>query len=184
MRFMRARCLGLAACLAASGCSSTDRQETLPPRPEYACVLPEGLHVRPREFKVGAFTDEERDVLVALWEQIVVTRQLYEENRVGTVKEVVLTLATSSEHHLTPDSTLVARVGTDSLVVLTTPRDVWKDVWVELRLWGWAGPDTAVVESWVMRGIKIPSGISLEGIVVRDPAGWRACRDQRQSFVN
>lgn len=184
MQFVRAIWFGIVACLAALSCSSADRQETLPARPEYACVLPEGLAVSARQFKADTFTDEDQDVLVALWEQIVVTRQLYEENRVGTAKEVLVTLATSEKGRVTPDSTFVARIDSDSLRILTTPRDAWNGVWVELRLRGWAGPDTAVVESSVLRGVKIPSGMSLEGIAVRDSAGWRVCRYEYGVSVN
>lgn len=161
--------------------TKTANQEVSPP--VYPCVLPADFHIQARNVESGPLTATDQDVLVAVWQQIVVGRQLYEESQTGTVDKVFLTLGNGSDRHLAPDSAFVARVSTDSTRVVKRLRDKWNGVRVELVLEGWAGPDTALVESSVLRGSMFARGMTITSVVARDSTGWRACREASAKSV-
>jgi len=161
----------------------------MPVEQHYDCYLPDGHFSPITTLKAGPFSEDEMDILVGLWQQIVAPHQLWEAYApVRPIDEVVITLATQAEKNIPPSDEFILRIATDTLRVrapipderwaVNDPRHI---ALVELKLWGWANADTAKVQSLVWWN---GWGTSRASIAVREPAGWKLCTTRGIGMMN
>lgn len=168
------------ACLMGVACGSTAPREKpapgtyfFPVEQQYECYLPDEASPRLNSLKAGPFNDEEVDVLVGLWEQIVAPHHLWETpGRVRPIDAVVVTLATQSEDAIHPGEEFLTRIASDTLRVRAPLPNETQFPRVELRLWGWTSADTANVESMVHWR---EASTSRSSLAIRETSGWKLC---------
>jgi hypothetical protein len=120
----------------------------------------------------GPFTDDELNMLAAVYDQLVLGGAL-ERTTSDTTRPLELTvaLATVRDTNISPPDSFLTRISTDSVKV-RGPGDVkCCPRRCRLRLWSWVNPDTAKVEVTV----ESDNSLMLNAIAVREGGGWRVC---------
>lgn len=122
----------------------------------------------------STFTDDELDVLAAVYEQLVLPYLMWHAVHWDLEPEqLIVSLGTARKWGIVPPEEFATRLCTDRVLASGYGRPSDYVLPCSLRLWSWISPDSAFVQAGV-NGTG-GCGVSRCALVVRKRASWRVC---------